>query len=247
MVDERIADLIQAAVDGQLDKGEREELDAALAVSPDAQALHREMHRIARLLESEPEAEPPPGLRERVLERIELPRRPRLMNWRESWMRPVSYGLAVAAGVLLAVGIDRIGPASDRDLARLVGSMVHPGRGLEADPVLHIDHSGVTGDIRLKRFGDTVAIEFGLSSNDAVEIQLGLGGAGLAVGGIADATSNIDTMEISGGKIRLLSQGRHQFVVFLREVGPGAEAQKIDVSVNRGETRIFSGSLLSGG
>ncbi len=248
-LDERIAELIQADTDGELAAVDRAELTAALENSAQAREFHDELTRVAKLMADVPDIDPPWGLRRRILDSIKLPARPGLSGWQ----RPASYGLAVAAGVLVAIGVAQMStPQGSEDMSSLVGTMVSQGHDLArpATSELAIDLAGVQGQVRMKSLNLAWALEFDLKSEDAVEVAIDLAGSGLSFGGYAnqDENAGVDNMEISEGKVRMTNQGSHQFVLFLRRAPEASDGpQEIGIVVNRlGET-VYRGLLESGG
>lgn len=249
-LDERMAELIQADSDGELAAADRAELTAALEKSAQARAFQDELVRVAKLLADVPDINPPWGLRRRILDSIKLPVRAGLSGWQ----RPASYGLAVAAGVLVAVGVTQMTPQSPQDMSNLVGTMVSQGHDLDlarpATGELAIDLAGVQGQVRMKSLSLAWALEFDLKSEDTVEVAIDLDGSGLSFGGYADQDENagVGNMEVSAGKVRMTNQGSHQFVLFLRRAPAASNGpQEIRIVVNRlGET-IYRGLLESRG
>jgi len=247
-IEHKIAELIQADIDGELSSADRAELAAALEQSAEARAFHDEMSRLAHALAETPDLDPPWGLRRRILDSITLPARPRLSGW----LRPASYGLAVAAGVLMAVGIVRLAPQTSEDMSSLVGTMVSHGEDLSAasSSELVIDVQAVRGNVRLKELDSACVVEFDLESDDAVEIALDLDGTGLSFGGYANRNENAgnESFEASEGKVRMTNIGSHQFVLFLRRAPDGKEgSQKIGVTVNHQGGMVYNGLLESRG
>lgn len=248
-LDERIAELIQADTDGELAAVDRAELTAALENSAQARELHDDLTRVAKLMADVPDIDPPWGLRRRILDSIKLPARPGLSGWQ----RPASYGLAVAAGVLVAIGVAQMStPQGSEDMSNLVGTMVSQGHDLArpATGELAIDLAGVQGQVRMKSLNLAWALEFDLESEDAVEVAIDLDGSGLSFGGYADQDENagVGNMEVSAGKVRMTNQGSHQFVLFLRRAPEASDGpQEIGIVVNRlGET-VYRGLLESRG
>ena len=245
---ERIAELIQADVDGELAAEDRAELSLALEDSAEAREFHDEMTRLARLMADTPDLDPPWGLRRRILDNAILPARPHLSRW----LRPASYGVAIAAGVLIAVGVTQMTPQTPQDMSSLVGTMVSQGQDLSRPPTseLIIDVESVQGKVRLKDLDLAWAVEFDLKSEDAVEIVIDLGETELSFGGYAnrDEHTRNENFEVSEGKVWMTNDGSHQFVLFLRRVPEGNKgSQEIGIAINqRGET-VYQGLLESRG
>jgi anti-sigma factor RsiW len=247
MLDERIAELIQADVDGELTASERDELEAVLKQSAEARRFREEMLQVARLMAELPLVNPPPGLTRRILDRIELPSRTRWLVASTTWFRPASYGLALAAGVLIAVGIDQATPTGPADIQNLVGSMVRQGKELPqlATGRLDIGSPGVEGRVLLKALDDDAwAMEFAIDSAMPVELTVELAAAGLRFGGFANPSTGVEVIEVSGGEVRIMTEGYHQFAVFLRRSeGSQSVVQGIGIAMSKQGENIFQGSL----
>ncbi len=249
-LDERIADLIQADIDGELQASDRVELETALQNSEAARQFREELLRLAERFQSTPDVDPPEGLARRILDSVELPARQTLLSLSgmADWFRPLSYGLAVAAGVLIAIGVERMAPQQPADFSKLVGSMV--GKGKPATPAhgdtLRVNGTGVRGEVRLKPAEQAWVLEFDLESDVAVAVNIRLDPARVQFGGFADPATNIDAFEVSGGDVQVNNQGRHQYVVFLRDrPETDSGAPQIGISVSRAGHTLYEGSLNS--
>jgi hypothetical protein len=250
ILDERIAQLIQADVDGELASEDKAELAAALEQQPEARLFRDEMQRIAKLLSDAPDIDPPKSLTKRILESIELPTSSNLLQGPASWFKPATYSLAMAAGVLLAIGVQRATPDSQPNLASLVGSMVQKQKTINHEPSaeLLIEQAEVNGQVVMKNLEQTWMVEFNLQSDDLVEIALDLSGTGLSFGGFANQDSGVEQFQVSEGKVSMMNQGNHHFVLFLRNSSMMDDhSQKIGVEVNHQGTTIYSGLLETRG
>jgi len=250
-LNERIANLIQAEIDGALVTGEREELKVALAESPVARAYRAEMLHLNGVLGEVPDIDPPAGLSRRILDSIELPAPQKIPGWVRNWLQPASYGLAVAAGMLLAVGMLRLQPFSDNDMTSLVGSMVSQGANLPAESrsQLAVELDAVQGSISLKDMNGTIALQFDLVSAEVVEINIPLAESGLQFGGFVHDDEAMDVLEVSGRNVRVINQGANQFVVFLRQPQAWVKNAKsgagpdLSISISQETIRIFKGTI----
>ncbi len=258
MIDERVANLIQAEVDGELPVGDRAELEEVLQRSGEARRFREGMIRVSRLMSELPPLEPPDGLRQSVLSQIDLPATPAWPDWSLSWLRPASYGMAVAAGMVLAVGLVNAVPglvpegasSADSDIERLVGTMVGRGErpGGPAEGHLAISGAGVQGEVRLQTYPDSWAVAFDLDVENPTEVRLDLAGAGVSFGGIADPQGAVQSVDVSAKAVRVINEGHQRFVVFLRpEPGVNAEMQHVAIAVSRDGQVLFSGRLQPGG
>lgn len=256
MLNERTVELIQAGTDGELTMSEQSELEAALAQSAEARKFHEDMSRINQMIASLPDVEPPMGLTHRILDSIHLPAKSRFAAlssfFDRSWLAPASYGLAVAAGVLVAVGVVQMAPQSQDDMSSLVGTMVSEGPKA-SQPVsgeLKIDLSQVQGHVKLKNSDQAWALEFDLSSESEVEVSVNMLDAGLEFGGFArqDGSLNLENIEVSAEKVTVSNQGDHQFVLFLRHnVSASSGLKGIGIAVSQGGKVVYQGLLESKG
>ncbi len=247
---ERIAELVQADVDGFIDESDRAELDAALEVSADARAFRQETLQLTNILAAVPELDPPTGLHGRILDSIELPSARQLPIWLTGLFQPISYGMAVAAGMVIMVGVLNFLPLNDDEMTNLVGAMVQEGDGLPSTSQgqLGVDLETVQGTILLKNLGGAMALQFDIVSAEPVKIGVNLGESGLEFGGFANDAGGVREIEVSGGNVQVTNQGTHQFVVFLRPIdGVDTGARNLEVSISQNELRIFKGSIAYGG
>ncbi|MFC1720162.1 anti-sigma factor family protein [Pseudomonadota bacterium] len=244
MLDERTLNLINADIDRELTPVEQQELDSILETSAEARAMRAELLRLSNLLNSVPEQALPDGLSSRILNQLAPPRtisRFSLASLFESF-QPVTTGLAFAAGLLLTVGYYEMSPhgMASHDTAGMVGTMVAgQNSGLNLlENNLYFKGDDFSGSVSLSQNNGLYVLNFDLESTDRQEIKVGLDQTGLAFGGFAETpgiSHNVmDSVIISGGTLRVVSQGQQQFAVFLRGSSPeqavAAELITIDFS-----------------
>jgi len=241
MLEERTLNLINADVDGELTPAEQQQLDSILETSAEARAMRAELLKLSNLLNSVPEQAPPDGLSSRILTQLAPRRAFSLASLFESF-QPVTAGLAFAAGLLLTVGFYEMSPQgrTSGDAASMVGTMVAgQNSGLNLlENSLYFSGDDFSGSVSLSENNGLYVLNFDLDSTDRREIKVGLDQTGLSFGGFAETpgTSDkvMDTVTISGGTLRVVSQGRQQFAVFLRGSSPeqavAAELITIDFS-----------------
>lgn len=244
MLEERTLNLINADVDGELTPAEQQQLDSILETSAEARAMRAELLKLSNLLNGMPEQAPPQDLTSRIVGQL-APRRAvtrfSLSSLFASF-QPVTTGLAFAAGLLLTVGFYEMSPqsVSSLDTAGMVGTMVAgQGNGLNLlENDLYFSSDDFSGKVSLSENNGLYVLNFALDSTDPKEIRVGLELTGLAFGGFAEtpglSDNVVDTVIISGGTMRVVSQGRQQFAVFLRGSSPeqavAAELITIDFS-----------------
>jgi hypothetical protein len=254
MLDQRIEELINAGIDGELGPEEQRELKAVLASSPEAAAFRVELLELNNAFRNVQELDPPPALARNILDQVQLPARQKLFNLPGflSGLNPVAGGLAFAAGLLLAVGIYEAGSrqVTQQNTVNMVGTMVAgdqgevPGQG---DRLL-LDLDGLSGAVSMNVSENGQVLEFDLDSNQAIEIELDLEKAGLMVTGFAQDDrgdgSFIDTLELLGGTMRVVNQGRHHFVVFLRQSPDSKDHGKdLRIGISHDGQRVYEDTL----
>jgi hypothetical protein len=254
MLDQRIEELINAGIDGELGPEEQRELKAVLASSPEAAAFRVELLELNNAFRNVQELDPPPALARNILDQVQLPARQKLFNLPGflSGLNPVAGGLAFAAGLLLAVGIYETGSrqVTQQNTVNMVGTMVAgdqgevPGQGER----LLLDLDGLSGTVSMNVSENGQVLEFDLDSNQAIEIELDLEKAGLMVTGFAQDDrgdgSFIDTLELLGGTMRVVNQGRHHFVVFLRQSPDSKDHGKdLRIGISHDGQRVYEDTL----
>jgi hypothetical protein len=254
MLDQHIINLINAGIDGELGPEEQRELEAVLNTSPEAVTFRAELLELNNAFRNMPELDPPSDLSRTILDQVQLPARQKLFRLPEflTGFNPVAGGMAFAAGLLLAVGFYEAGSRkiTQQDTVNMVGTMVAsdqvkaPGRG---DRLL-LDLDGLSGTVSLNVSENGRALEFDLDSSQLIEIELDFEKAGLIVIGFAQDDrgdgSFIDTLELLGGAMRVVNQGKHHFVVFLRQ-SPDSEnhGKDIRIGISHDGQRVYEDTL----
>jgi len=251
MLSERITDLIQADVDGELHDHDRAELSRELLQSPEARKFREDMIRINELMAAIPSLDPPAGLQQKIISAIKLPRRGPLSARSSRWFQPASYGLSLAAGLLMGIGVAQVSPKETQDLSSVVGTMMSQPESQQdfAGETLAVSLDYVQGSIKRSYLDQTIALEFDLESVEPVDITIDLRGTGMRFGGFADQQLSpaIEEFDVSNEKVHLLSTGSQQYVLFLRKGLEGAtDSQDIGISLAQHGTNIYQGQLDSG-
>lgn len=253
MLDDRAKDLINREIDGELSDSERARCMALLDESESAREYRAELSRLDELLARVPSLELPEEVRRRIFAQIELPRPRKWFTHMAGWMqgRPISYGIAAAAGLLVATAIYELAPAprGASDLSSLVGTLAR-GNGLEAvDQLgsLDVEHEAVDGRIVLSGNDDLKLLRFEVNSQSPVDIEVDLAGAGLAFGGFAQEGESVPgPVAYSEGRLRVASLGSRRFTLVLRDDGEVVEhAGGIAVSVSQEGEILFQDVLAS--
>ncbi len=255
MLNERIIDLIQADVDGELDDHDRAELSGELLQSQEARKFRDDMIRINELMASIPSLDPPVGLQSKISSAIKLPKRVQFSIRSSRWLKfashgPATYGLSLAAGLLMGIGLTQVSPREAQDLSAVVGTMMsqpESQRG-SAGEKLSVSLDYVQGSIKRSYRDQAIALEFDLKSEEPVEVTIDLSGTGMRFGGFADqdSASAVEKFEVSNGKVHLLNSGNQQYVVFLRDEPKGTtHLRDIGISLSQHGASIYQGLLES--
>lgn len=254
MLEERIIQMINADLDGELGQAEKQELDAILESSAEARSMRAELLKLTNLLDSVPEVAPPLALSEQILNKLASTPDKSAFSLAGLFpsFQPATAGLAFAAGLLLTVGFYELAPrhGSSVDTAGMVGTMVagqQDQRAIQRDS-LSFDQAGVSGKVSLQQSGGFLVLSFDLDSEQTTEIEVLLAEAGLSFGGIAHAprtgATTDESFEVSGGDLRVVNKGRQAFTVFLQDDAMGdSNGRKITVGVSTGGVQVFSGVL----
>ena len=129
MRDDRLNELLNAELDGELDGAGQVELERLLAASPEAKLRRDELRRVADALSHLKPVDPPPELREAVLAAFR-PGAAKVVRFPAARVqrRWVPYAGALAAGVALgAIGLSLYyAPRDEFDAASLAGTMADP-------------------------------------------------------------------------------------------------------------------------
>lgn len=251
MLNDHTKELIHRALDDDLSATERAELGTLLAESEEARNFSQELEALGSLLNSVERLEPPQDLMNEISRQVQLPRPRRWFTGAAGWMqgRPVSYGIAAAAGLLAAVGYYEFTPGARdaTDYGALVGTLAR-GNGVNGViqlSFLDIDTPAVQGKVVLSGSNELKLLRFDVESQSPVEFEVGLGGSGFSLSGFAQESKNgTDNIEFSGGRFRLNNSGTQRFTVVLRDQADTGQASGgIVVSVHQGGEAVYQGVL----
>ena len=87
-IEQKYFELIQAAIDGEIDRADKDELDAFLADSEEGRAVYGELLKLCQSLDGMPQIDPPPHLKHTLVNMA-----PRLMRMPESAWRASSAAM----------------------------------------------------------------------------------------------------------------------------------------------------------
>jgi len=241
-MEERIIQLINADIDGEITSSERQELESVLESSADARDMRSELLKLNNLLDSMPMKEPPTDLSHKILDQIKLPAGKKTFSLAGlfSSFQPVTVGVAFAAGLLVTVSFYEMIPGIGvpGDTAGMVGTMVssqaRTTQAVKND--IFLEGDGFSGTVSLNENAGIYVLNFDLDSENRTDVQVGLGRTGLAFGGFAEVKGNADevmnSVAISGSTLKVQNLGRQQFAVFLRETHPGEVVDTKSITID---------------
>ena len=230
-VDQHIYDLINGSIDGEITADEQDELDRLLAESSSARKLDLELRSITRILDDLPEVEPPGYLQSAIQRQVRLPAQRAVSASRDgfkggwlnaNWLRT---GFALAAGVILTVGIYEMGsgPVTDRDAANMSGTMVKNGPNEQSESLLdrlQLNTGQLNGLVELHAQDDLFTLDVRLMSDVPSEVIVNFAASGMEIDGVSRMQYPVDTVAIADGAIHLSSTGEQHYVVKLRRTSP---------------------------
>ncbi|MEM1412883.1 MAG: hypothetical protein AAGH19_11045 [Pseudomonadota bacterium] len=250
-LDQDAQELIQAAVDGELDASGQEQFEALLTSSEDARMLFDDLTRLVDFVDQVPPPPMPDSLHGQIIEGIELPRPSGLGRFFRFEELPgfLRYGLAGAAAVALTVMVYQGGNGldSDRGTDDLLGTMASRGDmagGLEVDRVRFEGIAG-QGEVQLIAQGESYAVAFNLVFEDPAELSLAFPGGGYRVDAFArEADSAAHAVSWTEEGLLATASGQQRFVVRLsRQDGVEPSDEAISVTLSRAGATLWSEAL----
>lgn len=226
-VEDAALDLLNRSIDGELNSIEQEELNHLLATSGEARSRHEELKTVSRLLDELPEVDPPEYLQETIERQIRLPVQGRadfkkqsfFGNWLSAnWLRT---GFALAAGVVLTVGVYEMGsePIDISDSASLSGTIVKPGlvdqQGMLLDSIL-LETDKLNGLVELRGKNDVLTLDIKMKSDGPSEVIVNFTGRGLEFDGVSRTKDPVEAVSVADGAIHLASSGEQHYTLSLR-------------------------------
>lgn len=248
-MNEQDKELIQAGVDDELDARGRERLNALLARSEAARALHEDLLRLNAFIDRVPPQPVPDGLHRRIVSGVELPQPGGPGRWLTFSALPgfLRYGLAGAAAVVLTVAVYRGGeglsPGAEVDLVGAIASRGDMAGAREVDR-LRFDAPGASGQVSLVARDDAHALAFELDLDQPARVRVVLPESGYRFEAVAQQDDALSAMSWSGNRIEAVADGQRRFVLRVRRGADlAAGDQRIGVDLTRGDELLFSGTL----
>lgn len=174
-------ELIQAEIDGELDRQLRGELARLLLADPQARELREDLVRLRDMLEAVEDVEPPPELQANVLRVLPVSATPGgRVRWPAArWRYAAGIVLVVGAATLVYESVSGPRPGT----AELAGTMAARRAPLTLDTAT-VEAGPVTGHVSLYRDASGLGLAFELISSAPVDVLIANGGRLLRVNGL---------------------------------------------------------------
>lgn len=250
MIDERTRELINAAVDGDLDPSERERVQRILEESEAARRYHADLTRLSGLLQSLPGQELPDGLHARIVQAAPLPGKAKRIFRFADLPAVLRYGFAAATGLLLAVTLYQGGQdwSGSGDVSRMVGTIANLETGSAGAVIdqLSFSQDAASGQALLSRSDGQLVLKIGTDSRAPLRFRIDLANSGLLVNGLANPSPSLELRSRDGrNELQGEFEGRQQMVLLLKEAGGALHGTKgrIDIQFFSGDQLVKAGSL----
>jgi len=226
-IEQKYTDLINAAIDGEIDAAEKAELESFLGSSAAGRALRDELSSLCSTLDTLEQEEPPAHLRHVIMNSVPPARQPVAPP---GFLHTVlgtpafKYAFTFAAGVILALTIVDSSQVTNRafdNVTGLVGTIADPVDATLASAV-SVDELDVAGVVALRSAGSLMILDFDLVSKDHIEIEAGYSDPSIWFNGFAQLESDDTTVAAAPGRVRLGMQGKRRYAVFLHNQGAHA-------------------------
>jgi hypothetical protein len=247
-------DLLNRSIDGEISSSEQEQLDHLLDTSANLRDLKEELMTVNRLLHELPEVEPPEYLQHSIERQVRLPaqgheslKKPGFFSAlvKANWLRT---GFALAAGVILTIGIYEMGsePISVRDSANLSGTIVKPAlvnkQGTLLDSI-QLNTDQLNGLIELRSEGDLISLDVQLKSDGPSEMIVSFSGRGLEFDGMNRIQDPVEAVSVLDGAIHLSGSGEQHYLLSLRRTAEEPNGMPLELDFFADNTLIQKAEL----
>lgn len=238
MTDSRITELVNGALDEELDDAARAEFDELMRSSDAARALYESLSDLDRRLRALPQAEVPDDLHETIVDAIDLPRSKTDVSARERHSL-VPLSLAASAAVIVAASV-YFTNFGDGDLEQMSGTIAP----VVDNAAMQVDAPGLTSRARLERRGDATVLDITVESDEPVDLTIDLGDSGLVFDELTQDQSELDSFSASGQVLRARGRGRQKFAVLLSRDVPGSDTETtVRLAYSRDGALLKQGTL----
>ena len=238
-IDQHVHDLVNGSIDGELNATEQAELDQLMAGSEHVRDLNEELTAISSLLDRVPEREPPEYLQSAIESQVRLSvadngtdgKNNILGNWLSTnWLRT---GFALAAGVVLTVGVYEMGsePMTDQDSANLVGTVVKNPVSKQGELLgtILVETDLLNGFVELRNTDDFFVLDLQLNSAGLSEVAVNFAGRGLVFEDIMPEQDHEDIITVADGSVTVASSGEQHYTMRLRRTSEFAKVRPLEL------------------
>lgn len=231
MIDDRSLELVHGAIDGENSAQEDAELKRLMESDPELRAIHDQLLRLHETLDKAEPVDPPPGLRQAILDAVRpRERRNLLAALLPAWPGPsgMRYGLAAALGAVVAVVALQLAPTAVHETPE-VGDLVGTMAGYQlhqdgADARILMNSKEINGSISGRRQDGLVVLDFDLATQQPIEIEAAFGGSGLKFNGFAQLDDAHAAIVSQGDSIVVRHDRDHRYAVFFSASGDESAA-----------------------
>ena len=250
MSEERIMQLRSAAADSDLSAEEQAELDSLLASSPEARQFADELQKIDAFLKGADTLDVPDSLHERIVDSIPVSAASNVVPLhRPAIPVAIRYGLAAAAGLLLAVTFyeSRTPSQGSQDFSELVGTMAPDRDVADADIVDAHDFraDGFASLAQLERRDGDLVLDIRIDAERPIDVSINIAPAGIRPGALAQLGGSFESISITDSSLELRAIGERRLTVLLSDNASGgaAGAAKVEIKFTS-EGRLLERGLL---
>ena len=224
-IDPNIVELINADIDGEISPADKDTLEAMMAESPEAQAMHAELSGLSSSLGDLPDLDAPPYLIHTIMAKIP---KPESQDRRGDFLRglfaapALRYAAMFVAGSVLTLSLvssDQVSERAFNDVTGLVGTIsseVPVGPGIQT---LQIDRTDVAGHITVRSSGPLLIVDFDLVSNGPIDIVASYSDQSVWFNGFAQLESPGASISAESGRISMKINGKRRYALYLHNAG----------------------------
>ncbi len=224
-IDPNIVELINADIDGEISPADKDTLEAMMAESPEAQAMHAELSGLSSSLDELPDLDAPPYLIHTIMAKIP---KPESQDRRGDFLRglfaapALRYAAMFVAGSVLTLSLvssDQVSERAFNDVTGLVGTIsseVPVGPGIQT---LQIDRTDVAGHITVRSSGPLLIVDFDLVSNGPIDIVASYSDQSVWFNGFAQLESPGASISAESGRISMKINGKRRYALYLHNAG----------------------------
>jgi hypothetical protein len=252
MIEPRVIELMNLAIDGVATPRERADLEAALASRPEARAYYEALSRMVEKLDADPMSEPPAELEPRILDALQSAEHPRplppVATRRRFFtfgpLRPWStFGLGLAAGMLIIAGLQfarpGIWPTGDVTPSSVSGSMVPEARDAMLSIPVETKEGTVSGTATFSRDGADTVVQLQLQSTVPVEWKLAFDGDAWSLLRVERHGTATAAFAANRATVQGLHTGEGGFTLVFS--GPPGAAQAVILTLIQDGHTVFEG------